>query len=706
MKILKYNFPLLFLSILCTITISIQAQTLYWQKLTPDYYVYDMLYDGQQNLYFSGASGNYYFWRSTDLGLTWTRLGNGDLRLYRIAMDSSGVLWGGCDPEGGIYKSTNQGDSWTNTLPTNDRIFSITVSPNNWIWAGSYGGKIIYSSNSGETWEDISIANDIIYSVISNPFNQVFAGSGDGEIFRTTNLSSSWELVYNSTEWLIISGMVVDSSNYIYATAYGQSKRLLSLDNGNTWLEILGPNLESLYINAYHNFWGSSGYSGYRSLDNCLSWQSVGPTWPNCPNSLTFIDSLVFAGTSDGVFLYDPSYQPYIGDNYFPLNIGNIWQFNNRCNGHSAGNSIYFIEKDTIIQNKRYFLLEGSVNDLVFYNDQENIFYLRWNDSDYVVMNFTLNEGSVFQRILFNSHQLVNVEVVEPTYINIFDSSYHSKGSTWGYSGPPAQAHTTYYSENLGETIIHSYYDNIGGGSSYCDRKMIRAIINDSAGTKYYSDHVAPEISFQPIFVIPQFEFNLDLTVDHLYSYFSQYSDINFIDSVILFSYYSNGDSIIMNNQVLAENEPSSINYTVSLLLDSTLLKNDYKFYYKIYAVDKGIVPEHSTKPDTGYYELIYDPNVSVEIFDNKIIDYSLEQNHPNPFNPATIIEYSIKEEGNVELVIYDVLGKVVVKLLDERKLAGNYSVQFDASNLSSGIYFYSLRINDFADTKKMLLLK
>jgi hypothetical protein len=135
-------------------------------------------------------------------------------------------------------------------------------------------------------------------------------------------------------------------------------------------------------------------------------------------------------------------------------------------------------------------------------------------------------------------------------------------------------------------------------------------------------------------------------------------------------------------------------------------MKNDYSFYYKIYAIDKGIVPEHTTKPDTGYYKLDYDPTVSAEIVDNKIIDYELMQNYPNPFNPITNIEYSVKEEGNVELVIYDVLGKVVVKLVDERKQAGNYSSQFDASKLSSGIYFYSLRVNGFMGTKKMLLIK
>ncbi len=260
----------------------------------------------------------------------------------------------------------------------------------------------------------------------------------------------------------------------------------------------------------------------------------------------------------------------------------------------------------------------------------------------------------------------------------------------------------TYYSESLGETKLN-YYSQSGYD---CERTMIRAILYDSTSVKYYSDHVKPVINFQSVYATNEFELNWDFTVDHEYSYFENSANENFVDSVLLYSYYSNDDSVFTNIPILAVNEPNSIDYSISYLLDSTLMKNDYSFYYKIFAVDKGIVPEHSTEPDTGYYELVYDPTVSVEIVENEINNYELMQNYPNPFNPATKIEYSIKEVGSVELIVYDVLGKVVDKIVDERKPAGNYSAQFDASKLSSGIYFYSLRVNDFVDTKKMLLLK
>jgi hypothetical protein len=84
-----------------------------------------------------------------------------------------------------------------------------------------------------------------------------------------------------------------------------------------------------------------------------------------------------------------------------------------------------------------------------------------------------------------------------------------------------------------------------------------------------------------------------------------------------------------------------------------------------------------------------------------------LNQNFPNPFNPTTKITYSIPNSGVVILKIYDTLGREVQTLVDEFQEAGIYSLDFDAGNFSSGIYFYTLRISDgSADTKRMLLLK
>ena len=87
--------------------------------------------------------------------------------------------------------------------------------------------------------------------------------------------------------------------------------------------------------------------------------------------------------------------------------------------------------------------------------------------------------------------------------------------------------------------------------------------------------------------------------------------------------------------------------------------------------------------------------------------NYKLHQNYPNPFNPNTKIKYSIMENGTVTLKVFDIRGKEIVTLVNEKLNPGNYEVNFDGTNLSSGVYFYSMRINDrFIETKVMTLIK
>ena len=93
------------------------------------------------------------------------------------------------------------------------------------------------------------------------------------------------------------------------------------------------------------------------------------------------------------------------------------------------------------------------------------------------------------------------------------------------------------------------------------------------------------------------------------------------------------------------------------------------------------------------------------------INNFYLSDNYPNPFNPTTNIRYAVpaigaKQALPVQLKVYDVLGNEVATLVNEKRQPGSYEVIFDASGLSSGMYFYSLTANTFSSTKKMILLK
>jgi hypothetical protein len=86
--------------------------------------------------------------------------------------------------------------------------------------------------------------------------------------------------------------------------------------------------------------------------------------------------------------------------------------------------------------------------------------------------------------------------------------------------------------------------------------------------------------------------------------------------------------------------------------------------------------------------------------------EFSLQQNYPNPFNPSTSIKFTIPESGFTTLKVYNILGNEVTTLISEELTQGSFSVKFDASELPSGVYLYTLTSNNFNETKKMLLLK
>ena len=144
--------------------------------------------------------------------------------------------------------------------------------------------------------------------------------------------------------------------------------------------------------------------------------------------------------------------------------------------------------------------------------------------------------------------------------------------------------------------------------------------------------------------------------------------------------------------------------------------------HYKIKAsLAEPVVPNH--KPE-WYIEYISTDNPAVylsliiDAADTNIIDrvypygkpvinnYILSQNYPNPFNPVTIIGYTLPQPGRVTIKVYDLLGNEIQTLINEQKNAGNYKVEFNAGNLSSGVYFYKMQTGKFLEVKKLMLLK
>ncbi|MCF8396156.1 MAG: T9SS type A sorting domain-containing protein, partial [Melioribacteraceae bacterium] len=108
-----------------------------------------------------------------------------------------------------------------------------------------------------------------------------------------------------------------------------------------------------------------------------------------------------------------------------------------------------------------------------------------------------------------------------------------------------------------------------------------------------------------------------------------------------------------------------------------------------------------------GVWKRSTDNILSVEVNGSVIpVDYNLKQNYPNPFNPTTTIEFSIPERSVIKLMIYNSIGQEIESIINEEIPAGNYKFNWDASQYSSGVYFYKLVSNNYSITKKALLLK
>jgi hypothetical protein len=134
-------------------------------------------------------------------------------------------------------------------------------------------------------------------------------------------------------------------------------------------------------------------------------------------------------------------------------------------------------------------------------------------------------------------------------------------------------------------------------------------------------------------------------------------------------------------------NTNSPVNYEFT---DKNLQTGKYKFRLK--QIDYN-----------GNYEFHY---LTEEVNISAPSKFDMSQNYPNPFNPTTNISYSIPEKSFVTLKIYDNLGRELTTLVSEVKSEGIYSVNFDGSKLSSGIYFYKIIAGNYSDTKRMLLIK
>ena len=169
--------------------------------------------------------------------------------------------------------------------------------------------------------------------------------------------------------------------------------------------------------------------------------------------------------------------------------------------------------------------------------------------------------------------------------------------------------------------------------------------------------------------------------------------------TAILNSYYNNVDSFFFT--IPGFNATTVVQYYFAaqdIALPNPLVST-------LPAGGSGINPPGTTAPSTRFQYTVV--NVGITKNGTNIPkEFKLYSNYPNPFNPATIIKFDIANATPTKLIVYDITGREVMRVIDEKLNPGTYSIDFKGDNLSSGVYFYKLTTDSYLDTKKMILIK
>ena len=396
---------------------------------------------------------------------------------------------------------------------------------------------------------------------------------------------------------------------------------------------------------------------------------------------------------------------------WLPLEVGNTWQYLESYENDWPGYIIYSlstnsVESDTVINSRQYF--EYQAGHFFRYDSADQKIMVWCDGGEFLFMDFNLPPDSNFIRFQTNCDTSFSSRIIIG-YNTFNDSTILTKGFyESNLLGGGLQYTEDYYYFAKGLGILRQ--DEIGSshGGFYWNSytKLIQANLNGIN----YSENYKPELLVTPVTAINDTVFNLIITVNHEYNRVfadtSYYTNLNFIDTVKMESFYSNGADTAWNPVACAANIPASENWGVNILINLNLLMNNYDFYYRFIAVDKGLVPHYGFAPDSGFFKAVYDTASGVNDFDCNKFTFELDQNYPNPFNPATTISFTIPEREIVSLSVFNILGEEVSTLINEERSAGSYSVHFAADKLSSGIYFYRLQAGNNFSIKKMTLLK
>ncbi|CAN5651373.1 hypothetical protein BH10BAC5_BH10BAC5_03720 [soil metagenome] len=626
------------------------------------------------NNVFAGTAGMGVY-KSTNNGQTWIQTIN---NLYVTALlASDNIIFAGGYPNtganGNLYFSTNEGNTWNVSTLSNTEVYSL-AKLNNTIFAGTQTGLFI-SNDDGQNWFQSSLLRYVSCIQINN--NEIFAGTNEG-LFVSTNLGLNWNQIGNLGN---VKSLACNNS-YIYSGGLGGIYS--SSNNGLTWQYtiITSYNINSIVIKKNMVFAGTVARGVYFSTNNGVNWTQS--SMRETVNSLITKDSLIFAATNGiGVFV-------------------------------SSNNGVYWAQ--TALNNRYIYSIASSGTDLYSSSDFYGVYKSTNNGSNWIITS--LNDKLILSLTAINNDIFgVGAAGIYHTSNGGMNWTLDTQLSNYGIKNLSSSGNNLiaigsdhiYLSTNIGNSwvsILNSPQTismSINQNNIYL-QGSVGISISTNLGANWITRFGPNQGSMSGLAVN---ENGIYVSVQFGGIYRSTNQGVNWTSIGL-------NNHLVTALEVFGDNIIAGANDQESGIFLST--NNGLNWVNKSQGFN-GIPNFHSFLITNEY---VYITTTDYSIWRRSISDivgiqninsgtpsgFSLSQNYPNPFNPTTNINFAIPVQSFVTLKVYDILGKEVKELVNKKLSAGSYSVDFNASEFSSGIYFYSLSANNFQQTKQMLLIK
>lgn len=598
--------------------------------------------------------------------------------VYSLALDSQLHLYA-ATKDSGIIKTTNYGESWevNIVLPDSNYHFtSVMVDKDDNIFIGTYAG-VLKSTDNGITWasKNSGLRDLYIFDIMCASNGYIFITNNDG-IARSTNGGDYWEYVNTGIQSnTVLRKIEEDENSNLYfgdEAVFGKGMIYKSSNWGDNWYPVFQTNagrITSILPIADYLLIGSaeSGLFRAKLKDSSIATVPIKP-----------ISSLYFVQNQFGEYYtyYEPPARRYIS---LSTDYGNTWRVmepywqSRTIGGLWYEDSILFVGamggQIGLINDRRIkYYWELNQNDCgwpstILYDPDSNFIFISTKGIG-IDCSFGIYKGRLDTNITFLSNIDNGVDVSLPITSLGINSLKHL------FAG--VDFHGIYKSSDLGltwELTNNDSSDLITVQRIKIDRKdniyactiwnIFRSTDDGESWTKIADYEVNG--------------FEID-SQNNLYVAVKNAEHFQVLKSTNL------GISWEIYGEMLEDS------YVNGLFLNDS----SYLFVY----TNSGIY--RSAEPVTDVVDDIqYQP-----------VYYYLSQNYPNPFNPITTIKFQIASTSFVSLIVYDILGREIKSLVNEKKPAGSYEVEFDAMGLPSGVYFYTLKTGEFTQTKKMILLR